>query len=111
IEDKNNAIYWLGVLNYKYEIVIATASHVDKFKEKEIWIKKYLPFVAPCNIMCVRNKSVLRGFAIIDDGIHNFGGDFECRFLYNTPTNASFEVDGAIKVNDLSEVWQRLANK
>ncbi|MGL5961270.1 MAG: 5' nucleotidase, NT5C type [Cetobacterium sp.] len=111
IEDKNNAIYWLGVLNYKYEIVIATASHVDKFKEKEIWIKKYLTFVDPYNIMCVRNKSVLRGFAIIDDGVHNFGGDFEYKFLYSTPANASFEEDGAIRVNDLGEVWQMLADK
>ena len=104
IQDKLNAVYYLEKLSHTFEIIIAMASHVDKFKEKEIWIKKNMPFVKHENIMLVKNKSVLRGDIFIDDSIHNFGGEFKLKLLYNTPANANFEVKGSVRISDLSEV-------
>lgn len=106
IEEKNNSIQHLKELSEDFEISIATASHVDKFKEKEKWIHENLPFIHKDNIMLVRNKAVLRGDVLVDDGIHNFGGDFSMKCLYTTPANKEFNIN-AFRINSLDELVQR----
>lgn len=104
VKEKNNSIYWIKKLAEQHDIFIATASCVDKFKEKEQWILKNLPCVKKENILLVRNKSILNGDVIVDDAIHNLNGKFDLKLLYSTPANKMNTKYRTIK--DLGEVYK-----
>lgn len=91
ISVKNNAIKWLREINKHYEVVIVTASSSVSFIEKEKWILKNMPFIEWKNIWCVRDKSSIDGYAIIDDGSHNIENSIcNRKFLYDMPHNQEF---------------------
>lgn len=108
ISDKNNAIKWLREINKHYEVIIATASSCMTFMNKELWIKSNMPFIPWKNIWCVRDKSSIIGYAMIDDGAHNIENS-KCnrRFLYDMPHNQDFR-DYDLRVKDLETVYNIL---
>lgn len=105
ILEKNNSIKYLREINKHYEVVIATASCKETFCQKEEWILKNMPFIPWKNISCVRNKDLLVGYAIIDDGAHNLkNNNSTIKFLYDAPHNKDFN-DCDARISSLEDVY------
>ena len=108
IGEKNNSIYWLRELNKHFNVHIATASSSRSFIEKEIWLNENMDFIPWGNIHCVRNKGMLKGYAIIDDGQHNIEASIcKRRFLYDAPHNQQFR-DYDLRINSLEDIYKIL---
>ncbi|MGL4999365.1 MAG: 5' nucleotidase, NT5C type, partial [Cetobacterium sp.] len=108
IKEKNNAIHWLRELNKHYTIKIATASASHTFIKKEKWILKNMPFIPWKNINCIRDKSLLSGYAIIDDGAHNLDNSIcDRRYLYCAPHNQSAR-NYDLRIKSLEDIYDIL---
>lgn len=108
ISDKNDSIKWVRELNKHYDVVIATASTSNSFSRKESWIRKNMPFIPWKNIMCVRNKDLLEGYAIVDDATHNLvNNKTKRKFLYNAPHNQEY-TGSALRIHSLEDVYNVL---
>jgi guanylate kinase len=110
IKEKNNSIHWMRELNKYLNINIATASSSETFVDKEKWLNENMPFIPFKNIHCIRDKSRLDGWAMIDDANHNLSNSI-CRhtFLYDMPHNQNNSKSHRIK--SLQEVFNQLVSK
>lgn len=85
-----------------FPIYIVTANHPKTATAKyEYTIKPNFPFIPYNNIIFIHNKQLLNGWFLIDDGPHNFGGNYQ-GILYNAPWNES--------VNEISMNLKRFSN-
>lgn len=108
ISDKNGAIKWIRELNKHYNVFIATASSSKTFIDKEYWIKNNMPFISWKNILCIRDKSLLKGDAIVDDAVHNLDNNkVKIKFLYDAPHNKEYKGCG-LRVYSLEDVYNVL---
>lgn len=102
--EKNNSLKYIKELCDNHDVYIATASHIDKFNQKYLWLLKHAPFIKEDNIMLIKDKSLLRGDIIVDDAPHNFGGDFKYKFMYNSNHNINCDLKGVKRIDTLKEV-------
>lgn len=110
IEQKRNSVQWIREINKYYNVMIATASDSYTFLQKEKWIRKNMPFIDWKNIMCVRDKSQLHGYVLIDDGAHNIK-DCNCKLkvLYDAPHNQNCDEDiYDMRVHELGKIAEHL---
>lgn len=69
------AIWALKRLSKRYDIIIASyACTPSAASEKVSWCKKHLPFISIDSLILCHRKELIRGDAIIDDGLHNAMG-------------------------------------
>lgn len=70
-----------------FPIYIVTASHPQSIEAKYKYVlKPHFPFIPFNNIIFAHNKQLLNGWYLIDDGLHNFGGNYK-GLLYDCPWN------------------------
>lgn len=90
-----------------HDIFIVTATYPESVPEKmNDLLFKYFPFLTWDQVIITRNKQMVRGDVLIDDGIHNLvGGDF-VKLLMTAPHNKSYdaEANGMIRVNNWNEI-------
>ncbi len=90
-----------------HEIFIVTATYPESVPEKmNDLLFKYFPFLTWDQVIITRNKQMIRGDVLIDDGIHNLvGGDF-VKVLMTAPHNKNYdaEANGMIRVNNWTEI-------
>lgn len=107
IQEKNNSIHYMRELCERYEVYIVTASHVDKFKKKQEWVAKNMPFFNIKNMVLCHDKSIIKAFAMVDDRAFNLKYcDVECKFLYSTLHNKCDT--GLERVSDLGDFINKL---
>lgn len=80
VEPIKGAFGHVGILQKKYRIVFATAGHGWE------WMKFFMP---NAEIIYIQDKSLLRGFALIDDKPLNLDGFIGLRYLYRQPWNTN----------------------
>ena len=73
-----NAVRYVTLLRNKYRIVFATAGYGSD------WLKRHIP---DPEIIVIKDKSLLRGYALIDDNPMNLDGFVGERFLLSQPWN------------------------
>lgn len=89
----------------KYDIYIVTAcGSVEEYKEKQEWLKKYIPAFNLNRLIMCSEKNIIRGDVLVDDKPQNL---IECSpymrcMLYDMPTNKSCK--GFKRVSSLMEV-------
>lgn len=109
VQPKKDAIYYLNKLKEEgYKIKIVTASHYAsiKFKLEEV-LFKYFPFISWDDVVITRDKSIIKGTCLIDDGIHNLIEFPYDRILYDTPHNRSIDekLFKATRVHNWEEIY------
>ena len=97
------------IASTKYDIYIVTAcGSVEEYREKQEWLKKYIPqFNLQRLIMCTE-KSIIRGDVLVDDKVQNL---VECSpymrtLLYDVSTNHGKR--GFKRVRNLNQVLELL---
>ena len=91
-----------------FPIYIVTANHPQTASAKyEYLLKPHFPFIPYNNIVFIHNKQLLSGWYLIDDGLHNFGGNYK-GLLYDCPWNRKED----IKIPNLRRVynWKAIYN-
>lgn len=72
VKPKDNAVELVKMLNDKYEIYVATASHYKTIESKvDRCLFKYFDFLNWNQVITIHNKSMLRGDVLIDDNYDN----------------------------------------
>ena len=54
-----------------FEIIITTASPINGFKDKALWMQKHLPHIPEKNLILAWRKEVVKGDIMLDDALHN----------------------------------------
>ena len=88
--DKRGAIEVIRELcnDDRYEVYIATAGDIRVLEQKQNWIKMNMPFFNINHFIFCRDKSILRGFAIVDDAYHNlYSSNIKHKIIYDMPHN------------------------
>ena len=70
-EPNTKLINLLEQLQEYYNIYIVTAAWIETIPYKFEWFKKHMSFISEGNIIIARNKGMIEGDFLIDDGIHN----------------------------------------
>mgnify|MGYP003292472703 CR=1 FL=1 len=108
VKPTKDAMYYMEQLwNYGVPMYICTASHPDTVKAKyNAIIRKYFPFIPANHFITISNKKLLNGWYLIDDGTHNFGGNYK-GLLMDKPWNRLFNTTGKniVRVHNWKEIY------
>ena len=75
-----------------FDVYICTASLFDTIKAKfEYTIGRYFPYISWNKIIVTKNKQLINGDILIDDGIHNLEGGRYRKILMSAPHNLSYD--------------------
>ena len=71
-----------------YELMVLTASPINGFKDKALWLKKYFPHIPEKNLILAWKKEFIKGDIMLDDGVHNISESI-CMtpVIFNQPWN------------------------
>lgn len=84
--------YLKKLIEEGFEIYLATATHVDYFKDKyTLVIRRYFPFIDEHHIITIHNKQLLKGLVLVDDYVENLKDGDYCGILFTSYYNK--EVD------------------
>ena len=100
--------YLKRLIDDGHEVYITTASDYHTATAKILRILEMFPFLTERQIIIIKNKQILQGGVMIDDGLHNLiGGNYE-KILYTKPHNASFDAEsnGMIRVHNWEEIYR-----
>jgi 5'(3')-deoxyribonucleotidase len=91
-----------------HEIYVATASYPNSyFIKTEYCLLKHFDFLTPKDIICINNKSLLKGDVLFDDyheNLRNFSG---IKVLRNKPYNINVDTPYVdFRVDDWSEFYE-----
>lgn len=92
-----------------HEIYIVTASSYKSIEAKvENVLFKYFPYIDWNHVIITRNKKMITGDVLVDDGPHNLVGGNFAKILINQPYNEDFnELScGATRVNNWYEAME-----
>jgi len=91
-----------------HEIYIVTNTVYESLKAKmDKVLFKYFPFIDWGHVIVTRNKHIIKGDVLIDDGIHNMtGGDYK-KILFSCRHNLNFDESsiGAVRANNWDEAY------
>ncbi len=109
VKPKSDASKYIGMLMAEgFKVYICTASLFDTIKSKfEYILGTHFPFISWNQIIVAKNKQLINGDILIDDGIHNLeGGSYE-KILMSAPHNKSYdaELHGMTRVNSWKEAY------
>ena len=86
------------LVNQGHNVYLATATHHNNFAWKVEWIEKYFPFIDTRNIICIRNKGLLKCDVMIDDCLANLTSNICERIVLDYPWNRSASKDYAYNI-------------
>ena len=90
-----------------HDVYIVTATTYRSVPEKmDDLLFRYFPFLSWDQVIITRNKQMIRGDVLIDDGIHNLEGGDYAKILMTAPHNRDYDAkaNGMIRV----ENWDRI---
>ena len=94
-----------------HEIYVVTNSHYRALTAKmEDVLFTFFPFLSWDQVIITKNKQMIRGDVLIDDGIHNLvGGDY-IKVLMDRPHNRAFDAEaaGMYRVSGWEEIYELL---
>lgn len=84
-----DAIYYTKkLIEEGHEIVIATASPINGFKDKAVFLKKHFPHIPERNLILAWRKECIYGDIMLDDGLHNITTSIcDIPVIFNQPWN------------------------
>lgn len=93
-----------------HEIYIVTSSDYRTIRTKiDNVLLKYFPFINVSDVIMARNKQMIIGDVLIDDGLHNLTGGTYTGIMMTQPHNNKHEVslerDNIIRVNNWEEIY------
>lgn len=95
-----------------HTVCVVTASHYRTLIPKmESVLFKYFPYLKWSDVVIAKNKRLVVGDVLIDDGIHNHDGcTCECRLLMDAPHNRKFSAEklGLIRVHSWKEIYKAI---
>lgn len=108
-----------------HEVYIVSAFILKEFPDKSgkcldqkfDWIRKYLPYIKPKNIIFASDKSIIDIDVRIDDKVSNMAGSGTIKLLYNAYHNIDnapeeeLKEKGIIRVDNWLEIKEILLNK
>lgn len=109
---KKDAVEVVHRLIYEgYPFYVVTATRYQTIEEK---VKRalftYFPFLDWSQCIIVRDKSMIKGDVIIDDAIHNLGGDRKLRLLMDAPYNRDYDeaANGVTRVYTWHDIYRAI---
>ena len=99
--------YLKRLLDDGHEVYITTASDYRTASAKIMRLLEMFPFLTERHIIIIKNKQILQGGVMIDDGLHNLiGGNYE-KILFTKPHNQSFDAEnsGMYRANNWQQVY------
>lgn len=93
VEPFDEAPYYIErLIKEGFDVYICTASLFDTIKAKfEYTIGRYFPYISWNKIIVTKNKQLINGDILIDDGIHNLEGGRYRKVLMSAPHNLSYD--------------------
>ena len=101
--------YIKQLIDEGFDVYICTASTFDTIKAKfEYVLERYFPFISWDQIIVTKNKQLVNGNILIDDGVHNLEGGAYKKILMSAPHNMSYNAEshGMTRVKTWKEVYQ-----
>ena len=95
-----------------HELYIVTATNYQTLRAKmEKVLFRYFPFIPWERVIITRNKQMIRGDVLVDDGPHNFAGGVYRGILFDAGHNRSFDERsvGAVRVRGWEEAYREIA--
>lgn len=93
-----------------HTIYIVTATKYQTLKAKmEKVLFRYFPYLSWDQVIITRDKHMIKGDVLIDDGPHNMTGDF-IKLLFDARHNRGFDEKsvGAIRVHGWQEAYEQI---
>ncbi len=100
--------YIKKLMDEGFEVYICTASFFDTIKSKfEHILGRYFPFVSWNQVIVTKNKHLIAGDILIDDGIHNLEGGRYKKILMSAPHNKDYDAEsrGMIRVASWKDAY------
>ena len=90
-----------------HDVYIVTATTYRSVPEKmDDLLFRYVPVLSWDQVIITRNKQMIRGDVLIDDGIHNLEGGDYVKILMTAPHNRDYDAkaNGMIRVENWDEI-------
>ena len=90
-----------------HEVYIVTATPYISVTEKmDDLLFRWFPFITWDQVIIAKNKQLIRGDVLIDDGIHNLEGGDYIKILMTAPHNRNYDAEGngMIRVHTWKEI-------
>lgn len=100
--------YIKQLMDEEFKVYICTASFFDTIKSKfERVLGRYFPFISWNQVIVTKNKQLVNGDILIDDGVHNLVGGAYKKILMSAPHNKDYDAEsnGMIRVNTWEEAY------
>ena len=103
-----NAIEVAEALWVKYDcrIVSAASYKADVVREKVRWLEEYFPFVNKRQLVFTKDKSIVSGDYLLDDGPHNIEDFPAGKILFDQPFNRDIDFPINLRVFN----WYQVAD-
>ncbi len=95
-----------------HEIYVVTASIYQTLPEKmDDVLFHYFPYLDWNHVIITRNKQMIRGDVLVDDGPHNLSGGDYFKILFEAPHNMEFDEHtiGAVRVKNWDEAYAAIS--
>lgn len=89
-----------------HDVYVVTASDWQTLPAKmEKVLFRYFPYINFDHVIITKNKHIIKGDVLIDDGPHNLAGGEYRKILFTAPHNLAFDEKtvGAVRVNNWDE--------
>lgn len=70
-----------------HKVYVATATYYKDVSTKVQWLQCYFPMIELSNIIIIKDKSLLKGDVLIDDGVHNLVYGSYIKIIMDKPWN------------------------
>lgn len=114
VKPKEGAVHYLKkLIDDGHKVYILTNTHYKCVEEKfDKVLFKYFPFIKPDQIIIAKDKQMVKGDYLIDDGFHNLvGGDYQ-GILVDMPHNRFFneKEHSVIRVKTWEEIYEIISD-
>lgn len=103
--------------NEGHDIYLATATLPENFPWKVEWIKRHFPFINTDNIICIKNKGLLKCDVMIDDCLDNLISNICERIVIDCPWNRdkkkeyAYDIQRAYDFHDVINIIHKMEEK
>lgn len=100
--------YVKQLIDEGFDVYICTASLFDTIKSKlEYVLGRYFPFISWNRVIVTKNKKLVNGDILIDDGVHNLEGGAYKKILMSAPHNKRYDAEsnGMTRVSTWKEAY------
>lgn len=96
-----------------FDVYVCTASLFATIKSKfECVLGRYFPFISWNQVIVAKNKQLVNGDILIDDGVHNLEGGAYKKILMTAPHNRGYDAEsnGMTRVQTWEEAYIAVHN-